>query len=134
MDIEDLEVIASHVQDAILYVADIDFTANNKQLSLAINRCHNENNIGVSRMMRSHAGLVFSHVEKMQVQGIDRSMKKQVLSLLAIEFKQIESPAGIIELKFANNASIKLEVNCLEVFLKDIGEKWQSDVKANHKI
>lgn len=134
MDAEDLEVISSHVQDALLYVRDIDFIANSKQLNLAINRCHNEASVGANRVQRSHAGLVFSHIENMQVQNIDRSKPEQILSLLDVEFEQTEKPAGIIELIFADNVSIKLNVNCLEVHLADIGETWISNVKPTHKL
>ncbi|PCI83972.1 MAG: hypothetical protein COB24_14795 [Hyphomicrobiales bacterium] len=134
MDQEDLEVIASHVQDALLYVQDIDFVVGKKQLNLAINRCHNEANAGGNRAQRGHAGLVFSHVEHMQVQNINRAQPVQILSLLSIEFIPTEAPAGSIELIFANNASIKLKVNCLEVHLADMGETWTSHVKPSHKL
>ncbi len=134
MDAEDLEVVASYVQDAIIFVKDIDYLAQQKQLNLAINRCHNETDVGKNRSKRSHAGLVFSHVEKMQVQNIDRDNPKKVLSLLDVSFKETELPSGIIELKFANNASIKLEVSCLELHMADLGETWVSDVKPNHSL
>lgn len=134
MDQEDLEVIASHVQDALLYVQDIDFVVGSKQLNLAINRCHNEANSGANRVQRGHAGLVFSHVESMQVQNINRTQPEQILSLLSVEFIPAEAPAGSVELIFADNASIKLKVNCLEVHLADMGETWLSQAKPSHKL
>ena len=134
MDEEDLEVISSHVQDALLYVRDIDFVTGNKQLNLAINRCHHEADIGANRVQRGHAGLVFSHVESIQVQNINRAQPEQILSLLNVEFKPAEKPAGTIELVFADNATIKLKVNCLEVHLADMGETWVSNVKPSHKL
>ncbi|MBL1242335.1 MAG: DUF2948 family protein [OCS116 cluster bacterium] len=134
MDEEDLEVISSHVQDALLYVRDIDFVVGSKQLNLAINRCHNEADIGANRAQRSHAGLVFSHVESMQVQNINRAQPEQILSLLNVEFNPAEAPEGMVELIFADNATIKLKVNCLEVHLADMGETWTSNVKPTHKL
>lgn len=134
MDAEDLEVIATHVQDALLYVQDIDFVVGRKQLNLAINRCHNEAETSANRVQRGHAGLVFSHVESMQVQNINRAHPEQILSLLSIEFKPSEAPAGAVELIFADNASIKLNVNCLEVHLADMGETWMSQAKPSHKL
>lgn len=134
MDAEDLEVISSYVQDALLYVKDIDFLANDKQLNLAINRCQNEDTVGKNRVKRCHAGLVFSHVDNIQVLNIDRARPEQILSLLDIEFKPTENPAGIIELIFADEATIRLDVNCLEVHLADIGETWMSEAKPNHRL
>lgn len=134
MDSEDLEVISSHVQDAILYIRDVDYDVAKKQLNLAINRCQNEAQTKGNQIMRTHAGLVFSHVEAMQVQNIDKTNPDNFLSLLNVSFEMAESPAGTIQLNFADNASIKLSVNCLEVHLADIGEQWQSDAKPNHKL
>lgn len=134
MDIEDLEVISSHVQDALLYVQDIDFITGAKQLNLAINRCHNEVNARANGVKRSHAGLVFSHVQNIQVQNIDRTRPEQILSLLNIEFETNQSPAGVIVLNFADNATIRLDVDCLEVHLADIGETWMSGAKPTHKF
>ncbi|MGL1920843.1 MAG: DUF2948 family protein [Hyphomicrobiales bacterium] len=134
VDAEDLEVISSHVQDALLYVRDIDFNHGSKQLNLAINRCHHENDIGANRVKRSHAGLVFSHVDNIQVMNINRAKPEQILSLLNVEFNENENPAGSITLNFADNASIKLDVSCLEVHLADLGEEWTSQVKPAHKL
>lgn len=134
MDAEDLEVISSHVQDALLYVRDIDFAASNKQLNLAINRCHNEADMGINRVKRSHSGLVFSHVDNIQVQNINRAKSEQILSLLNVEFNPTEEPAGEMVLNFADGATIKLSVSCLEVHLADLGEQWVSKVKPTHKV
>lgn len=134
MDEEDLEVISSHIQDALVYVKDIDFSVSSKQLNLAINRCHHEQNVGKNRVKRSHAGLVFSHIDNMQVQNINRSRPEQILSLLNVQFEAAESPSGTIVLNFADNATIKLDVNCLEVRLADLGEQWMSEVKPSHQI
>lgn len=134
LDVEDLEVIATHVQDSLLYVRDIDFSASNKQLNLAVNRCHHEAKVGANRAQRSHAGLAFSHVTQIQVQNIDRSDPDLLLSLLNVEFKITDSPEGLIELIFANGSTIKLTVDCLEVHLADLGESWISDAKPKHKL
>ncbi|NRA87039.1 MAG: DUF2948 family protein [Rhizobiales bacterium] len=134
MDAEDLEVISSHIQDAILFVRDIDYSTQSHQLNLAINRPHNESYDGTNRVTRSHAGLVFSHIDKMQVQNINKGNAEQILSLLNIEFNMREEPAGTVQLNFADNVTIKLDVNCLEVHLADIGEEWVSDVKSNHNL
>lgn len=134
VDAEDLEVISSHVQDALLYVRDIDFNLGGKQLNLVINRCHHESDIGANRVKRSHAGLVFSDVENIQVMNINRAKPDQILSLLNVEFSEAESPAGAITLNFANNATIKLDVSCVEVHLADLGEEWTSQVKPAHKL
>jgi hypothetical protein len=65
--------------------------------------------------------------------GIDRRRRDEVLSLLALRFEQKgEGPDGTVELTLAGNATIALDVECIEVQLADIGGAWETASKPDH--
>ena len=56
------------------------------------------------------------------------STKDAVLNLLAVEFDETDAPAGAVTLIFSGGAALRLEVECLECELADLGPTW--DAKA----
>ena len=50
--------------------------------------------------------------------------KDAVLNLLAVEFAETEAPAGVVTLIFSGGAALRLEVECLEAELADLGPTW----------
>ena len=56
--------------------------------------------------------------------GIDRASRDDVLALLAIRFCRADAPAGIVELVFAGGGTIRLDVECIEARLADLGAAW----------
>jgi hypothetical protein len=47
--------------------------------------------------------------------------KDKVLNLLAVEFEATDTPAGVVTLVFSGGPALRLEVECLEVELVDLG-------------
>ncbi len=47
-----------------------------------------------------------------------------VLNLLSVEFTQTDEPAGIVTLHFSGGGALRLEVECLEAELADLGPTW----------
>ena len=47
-----------------------------------------------------------------------------VLMLVAISFTPTEAPAGTVMLHFADDGAVRLDVECLEAALADIGPRW----------
>ena len=44
-----------------------------------------------------------------------------------------EAPAGIVELIFSGGAAIRLDVECVEAQLSDIGGAWEASSRPTHK-
>ena len=59
-------------------------------------------------------------------------MPDEVLDLLAIRFEEADAPSGVIELVFAGNATIRLQVECIEAQLSDLGAAWSTDAVPDH--
>ena len=68
------------------------------------------------------------------MQGIDMRRKDAVLALLAVSFEPAEAPAGSVTLHFADGAAIRLEVECIEAELKDLGPAWQAKSMPRHPV
>jgi hypothetical protein len=136
LDSEDLKVISAHVQDAVLKVADLDYRRGEKRFALAMNRFAWEVKPGFLRRRyeRRRCVLHFDRVLSAQTSAIARDDPEQVLELLAVVFTETEAPAGIVELVFAGGAGVRLDVECVEAHLSDIGAVWETRSRPAHQI
>ncbi|MBO9099878.1 MULTISPECIES: DUF2948 family protein [Rhizobium] len=134
LDGEDLAVVSAHMQDAVFKVGDMAYEPRGLQFSLTANRFDWEKADGKAKGYQRHrAALVFKRVLAVRTLGIDRRRRETVLSLLAIRFEQKgEGPDGTIELTLAGNATLALDVECIEVQLADIGGAWETAKKPTH--
>jgi hypothetical protein len=74
----------------------------------------------------------FERVKAAQVQGIDLKQKDAVLELLAVTFEPGEEPSGTLTLLFAGGGAIRLQVECIEAELRDLGAAWKTRRKPRH--
>jgi hypothetical protein len=139
LDAEDLGVLSVHLQDAVARVGDLAYLPSEHRFAAILNRFDWAKSAASagrrkSRYERRRAGLRFERVRGAQLQGIDLRSKDAVLSLLAIQYEQrtADDPAGLITLVFAGNAAIRLDVECIEAELKDLGGAWRARAKPDH--
>ena len=78
--------------------------------------------------------LHFDRVLGAKLSGIDRAQPEEILALLAIRFTQADTPAGTIELIFSGDRTIRLDVECIEARLSDLGAAWQAGSRPIHRI
>jgi hypothetical protein len=136
LDEDDLKVISAHVQDALMLIGDIDYSPARKWLLVPMNRFVRDGRRRFFRRQyeRRRSVLHFEHVLSVRSTGIDRQNIKDVLSLLAIRFVPGEAPAGTIELVFAGDAAIRLEVEFIEARLADLGPAWETPSRPFHGV
>ena len=136
IDDEDLAVVSTFAQDAVLKVGDIVYLPSRSRFALAMNRFVWEMADGRRRSYeRRRTALVFDRVRAAQTYGIDRAAPETVLELLAIRFAPSnEPPDGTIELTFAGGAGIRLDVECIETRLADLGAAWATGSRPWHAI
>lgn len=139
LDAEDLGVISAHLQDSVLRVGDLVYLRKERRFATVLNRFNwaqtAESGSGGRRgHERRRAGLRFERVRGAKLQGIDLKDKEAVLSLLAIGFQPAgpDDAAGHVTLVFSGGAAILLEVECVEVELKDLGAAWRTKTKPDH--
>ena len=57
-----------------------------------------------------------------------------MLNLLAVSFEETDQPAGVVTLMFSGGAALRLEVECLEVELADLGPTWVTECCPAHAV
>jgi hypothetical protein len=136
-DADDLAVVSAHLQDAVLKVGDIAYLPAERRFAAVGNRFDwvdalKDGKPEKPQYVRRRAGLRFERVLAAKLQGVDLARKDAVLSLLAVSFEPGDAPGGSITLRFADGGAIRLDVECIEVELKDLGPVWQATSKPDH--
>jgi hypothetical protein len=133
LDGEDLEVVSTHVQDAIVKVSDVIWRPQEQRLVIALNRFDWESALSAApQYRRRRAALRFERVRACKCRAVDPTGKNEVLNLLAVEFIQSDPPAGTVILTFSGGGKLRLEVECLECELADLGPVWTTACCPDH--
>lgn len=130
-DAEDLAIVSAHLQDAVLQVGDLAYLPAERRFALAARRFDWEG-AEHGHKRRRLAALHFERVTKARSAKIDLKASATVLNLLAITFAGAEEPAGEVTLHFSDGAAIRLEVECIEAQMKDLGPVWEAVAKPGH--
>jgi hypothetical protein len=135
LDRDDVEVISTHLQDAVLKVADIVWRPSEQRLVLGLNRFDWEAaQEEAPHFRRRRAALRFDRVLTVKCRNVGPDDPDRVLNLLAVEFAETDAPAGVITLVFSGDAALRLHVECLEAELADLGPVWTTAVCPNHPL
>jgi hypothetical protein len=135
LDEEDLAVLSAHVQDAVLKVGDLVYLPKERRFAVGMNRFIWEKADGRRRNYeRRRTALTFDRVQSVQASHIRRDRPEAVLELLAISFEPVDAPGGLVTLYFAGGGAVRIEVECIEVRLADLGAAWATMAKPVHDI
>jgi hypothetical protein len=126
-DLEDLGVISSMVQDALVPGRDMKYMSDDNCFLLALNRFQWEQVGDHPPYSRSHAGLRFDHVTHVARRGFSPESADEMFSMLALTYHE-----NMIGLTFSGNAAIRLTVDKLAVGLTDLGTPWPTQWKPGH--
>ena len=124
LDAEDLRVISALVQDAVFLVTEMSWLPRQRRFACLVNRFRWEDAAAAARrgrpVERVQSVLAVEDVAKVQSQGLDRGAKDMILSLLSVSFEPGEDGTGRVVLTLAGDGAIALEVEALEVTLRDV--------------
>lgn len=136
LDPEDLRVLSCHLQDAVVRVGDMAYLKSEMRFAAIANRFDWEGAAADAdgAFQRRRAGLRFERVKAARVLGLDLQQKDQALALLAVTFEAGDDPSGAVVLHFAGGAAVRLEVECIEAELRDLGAAWSTRSKPAHAI
>ena len=122
LDADDLAVISAHVQDARVQTGDIIWRQGEKRLVVGMNRLDWEQTLaGETAPRRLISALRFDRVLSCKSRNIDLETPEAALELLGIEFHPAEPPGGSAVLMFSQGGALRLDVECLECELADLG-------------
>jgi hypothetical protein len=142
LDKDDIEIVSAHVQDALVKVADILWQPREHRFVVALNRFDWMNaadargaknpDDAAPDYRRCRTALRFERVNTCKCRDLDPLDRNAVLNLLAVEFAERDPPAGTVTLTFSGGAAIRLEVECLEAELVDLGEVFSAVLCPDH--
>ena len=122
LDADDLAVISAHVQDARVQTADIIWRQDEKRLVVGMSRLDWEQTLsGQTAPSRLIAALRFDRVLSCKSRNIDMDKPDTALELVGIEFHPGDVPSGSAVLLFNHGGALRLDVECLECELTDLG-------------
>jgi len=133
LDAEDLSIISAHMQDAVLVAGDLSYLKKTRKFALVANRFVWEHGAKAEHFERRRTGLHFDRVNKVAIQNIHRDDREAVLSLLSIGFDEADAPSGTIVLTFSGGGTIRLDVECIEAQLSDLGPAWATEHLPRHE-
>ena len=133
LDREGLGVISAHVQDSCLRRTDMKWLPERKRFLLSAMRfdwagAKEGRNERIGSVLRFERVLSVSHL------GLAGRDEDSVLNLLAVTFEKTDPPAGMVLLAFADGAIVRLEVECLEAELRDVGPRRPAQECPGHAL
>lgn len=139
-DAADLEVVAAHLQDAILRVGDMVWLARGRRFAAVATRfCWEHVDVAKGRpkegksFYRARTGMHFDNVLNVKARGFDQNEAEAYLVLLGLTFEPGADGAGTVRLDFGGGAELALEVECLDASMSDQSAPWPTDQLPHHE-
>ena len=139
-DAEDLQVISSLTQDAVLTVDDLKWSRAERQLVFLLKRFRWED-VELAKQQgrdpeRVQSLLVIQNATGLASQGIDRKQADIVLSLMSLEFSGAVDGVGDLILTFSGDGALKVQVDGIDVALRDVTRPYVAPSKQvpNHDV
>lgn len=138
-DPEDLEVLATHLQDMILRVGDMAYLKSARRFAAVGTRfCWEHVDVARSRpkkgksYYRTRTGFHFDGVERVRMRGFEQSEGEAFLVVLGLTFEATEDGAGTITISLGGGADVRLDVECIEAAMSDLSAPWPTDQMPRH--
>jgi hypothetical protein len=133
LDAEDLAIISANLQDSLVRIGDMAYLPHSKRFALVASR-FDWVAAAEGKNERCRTGLHFERVLKATCTGFDQNAKDTRLSLLSVIYTSEDMPAGQVTLTFSGGAGVRLDVECLEAQIHDMGPRWPAKTCPDHKF
>jgi hypothetical protein len=134
LDKEDLEIISAHLQDAVVKVDEIVWQPELHRLVVGLNRFDWEAAVAETpAWQRRRSALRFDRVLSFKSRNVQPAEKDKVLNLLALDFAETEAPGGTVTLSFSGDVALRLDVECIESEVVDLGPVWTTTCCPCHE-
>ena len=123
----EVPLLSALVQDAVVHAADIAWEARAKRLVLLVNRFRWE----AGDATRVRCALRFEHVTRVRRRAWPHG--DAVLDLLAITAEGAgDAAAAALTLAFAAGPTLRVDAECVDLILEDLGEPWPAAREPAH--
>lgn len=137
LDGEDLGVISALVQDSVFPGTEMSWDPRRRRFAVLLNRFRWEVGDRASEQPeRVQSVLAVSDVMKVASQGVSPKDGDTILSLLSVSFEPGEDGTGRLELTLAGDGAVSLEVEAIDVALRDVTKPYKapSGHRPEHKL
>jgi hypothetical protein len=137
-DAEDMTILSALCQDAVVPMGEISYDAGQRRFAMLLNRFRWEDADRAAKRSRPvervQSVLLFDDVMSAKSSGVSQAEKDTILSVLAITFTPTKDGAGTVEITLAGDGDILLDVEALDVTLKDVTRPYvaPSKTRPNH--
>jgi hypothetical protein len=138
-DDEDLRILSAHLQDAVLRIEDMAYLPRERRFAAVLDRFDwlGAERFGVKSrdgFERRRTALRIERVEAAQLRNIAIG-ETGAAELLALDFEPAaEPPSGAITLVFAGGAAVRLQVECIDAAVADLGPCWRTQIVPSHPL
>lgn len=129
---DDVPILSVHLQDAVLKRGDVAFLARERRFVMVCNRFDWEAAVINGARQRRRTGVRIDQVRSVKARAMPPE-PGATLALLAVIFTPGEAPGGVIDLAFSGGAALRIEVDCVEMAMDDLGPMWATDVTPTHE-
>ncbi|MEO0718265.1 MAG: DUF2948 family protein [Pseudomonadota bacterium] len=133
-DSQDLAVISALMQDAVVLPNDIGWLQGQRRFALVANRFRWEDPEAEERV---RAGLHAENVRKVRSRGVDAEAQDKPISVLSLTFEpnpaDEDDPSGTLRIACAGGAEFLIEVEALEVAMRDMTKPWAAKSRPEHE-
>jgi hypothetical protein len=133
LDREGLGVISAHIQDTCVKRVDMTWLPKQRRFLIAGMR-YDWVGAKTGPEERVSSVLRFDRVLKVSHLGLEKIDSDATLNLLGMTFEKTDPPAGIIVLAFADGALVRLDVECVEAEMRDIGHRVPAQACPGHAL
>ena len=137
LDIEDLAVLSGLAQDAVFPRTEMKWDRRARRFALLLNRFRWEDADKAEARKRAYervqSVLVIEDAMRVQTSGVDARDGDIVLSVLSVTFEAGTDGGGFVVLTLAGDGAIRVEVEALEIVLKDVTRPYVAPSKAMPK-
>jgi hypothetical protein len=129
-DADDLRVISALVQDAVFLRSDARWLRGERRFALLVNRFRWEDLPLAARtgrrFERVRSVLSIEDAQRVRASGLERIDGDTVLSILSLSWTPGEDGTGALDLVLAGDGAIRIEVEALEVVMRDVTRPYQA--------
>jgi hypothetical protein len=133
LDREGLGVISAHIQDTCVKRVDMTWLPRQRRFVVAGMR-YDWVGAKTGPEERVSSVLRFDRVLKVSHLGLKEIDPDATLNLLGVTFEKTDPPAGIIILAFADGTLVRLDVECVEVELRDMEHRVPAQACPGHAL
>ena len=112
-------ILSAHLQDALARVKDLTYMPSQRRFVSVFNRiCRGD------VLTRCVCAVHFEDVLRVQARGIAQEKPEGLVQLLAMHFLKGKPPSGEVRLVFAGQGEMRLLVENVNIYMKDLGGEW----------